>query len=507
MSEDAELRARSNARLGFTLRGKYRLDRVLGVGGMASVYVATHRNQKQFAVKMLHPELSIREDIRTRFVREGYAANSLHHPGAVAVLDDDVAEDGSAFLVMELLEGAEVEALWRSVAPVPLAASLAVIDQLLDVLAAAHAKGVVHRDIKPANLFLTHEGTLKVLDFGIARLRDAAGDRATHTGMLLGTPAFMAPEQALGQSSDIDGQTDIWAAGATLFTLITDRPVHEAINAQQIMIKAATTPARSLGSVAPQIHPSVIDVVDRALAFRKADRWPTAGAMREALRKAYVSVSGEEISKSQLARLFRGRDATQAAAAGVSAPTGPSPVTGPAGSAGGASNTPQPVSRSSPPASPSVAGTKPRPWVFGVAGAGALGLAVLAGFELHGQGPGPANAASPAASSAVAAAVAPPVEHAPAAIDSAPPSAVLAPPATLTTPPALAASVASAPAPPSIAGAAPPRTPPAGATPVASHPAGARPASASPPGGGKNNCNPPYVIDAAGHRNYKPECL
>src|SRR5580700_3347270 len=113
MAEDDEVHERSSARLGTTLRGKYRLERVLGIGGMAVVYAATHRNQKQFAVKMLHAELSIREGIRARFLREGYAANSVKHPGAVAVMDDDVAEDGAAFLVMEMLEGSSVEEIWN----------------------------------------------------------------------------------------------------------------------------------------------------------------------------------------------------------------------------------------------------------------------------------------------------------------------------------------------------------------------------------------------------------
>jgi serine/threonine protein kinase len=175
---------------------------------MAVVYAATHRNQKQFAVKVLHAELSMREDVRTRFLREGYAANSFKHPGAVAVLDDDIAEDGSAFLVMELLEGDGLDAVWkRSGRCLPPRAVLVIGYQLLDVLAAAHAKGVDHRDIKPQNLFLTEDGTIKVLDFGIARVRDAvaSGVLATHTGILLGTPAFMAPEQALGESTEVDG--------------------------------------------------------------------------------------------------------------------------------------------------------------------------------------------------------------------------------------------------------------------------------------------------------------
>src|SRR5579862_7764189 len=114
MSElDNELFVRAQGRVGAVLRGKHRLDRVLGVGGMAVVYAATHRNKKRFAIKMLHPELSVRENIRTRFLREGYVANSVEHSGAVAVLDDDIAEDGSAFVVMELLEGAPIDEVWQ----------------------------------------------------------------------------------------------------------------------------------------------------------------------------------------------------------------------------------------------------------------------------------------------------------------------------------------------------------------------------------------------------------
>jgi serine/threonine protein kinase len=111
--QDEALRARAEARLGSTLQGKYRLDRVLGIGGMATVFAATHRNQAELAVKVLHPELSLRDDLRKRFLREGYVGNSVKHPGAVLVVDDDIAEDGSAFLVMELLRGRSLEDLWE----------------------------------------------------------------------------------------------------------------------------------------------------------------------------------------------------------------------------------------------------------------------------------------------------------------------------------------------------------------------------------------------------------
>src|SRR5271165_470369 len=145
------LEERARVRVGTVLRGKYRLDRVLGVGGMAVVYKATHRNQAEFAIKMLHPELSFNEDVRTRFLREGYAANSVKHAGAVRVVDDDVAEDGAAFLVMELLDGVACDSLLaQQGGRLPLEAACAIGVELLDVLATAHTNGIVHRDIKPA---------------------------------------------------------------------------------------------------------------------------------------------------------------------------------------------------------------------------------------------------------------------------------------------------------------------------------------------------------------------
>jgi serine/threonine-protein kinase len=287
----------ARGRLGKVLRGKYRLDRVLGLGGMAAVYAATHRNKKRFAIKMLHPELSIREQVRTRFLREGYVANSVEHPGAVAVLDDDVAEDGTAFIVMELLEGETVDQLWaRHAKKLPLGLAVSIGDALLDVLSAAHAKQIVHRDIKPANLFLTRDGRLMVLDFGIARLHDGGDAETTATGAMMGTPAFMAPEQAMAEAEKIDGQTDLWAVGATMFTLLSGAFVHEGENASKLLVAAATKPARKLASLAPDVPAAIAAVVDRALAFDKKDRWASAGEMREALRGACVSTTGHPVA-------------------------------------------------------------------------------------------------------------------------------------------------------------------------------------------------------------------
>ena len=247
---------RAQARVGQTLRGKWRLEQLIGVGGMAAVYKATHRNGMRGAVKMLHLELSTLADVRERFLREGYAANKVDHPGVVRVLDDDVSEDGSVFLVMELLEGRTVDALAESRpgCRLELGETLAIADMLLDVLAVAHEKGIVHRDLKPENLFLTTRGELKVLDFGIARLLELQGsNRATTTGAAMGTPAFMPPEQASGQWNLVDARTDLWAVGATMFSLVRGRVVHHAPTVQLLLAAAMTRPAPALASAAPGV--------------------------------------------------------------------------------------------------------------------------------------------------------------------------------------------------------------------------------------------------------------
>ena len=291
------LESLAEARLGDVLRGKYRLEHVLGVGGMAAVYAATHRNRRRFAIKMLHPEFSMVPALRTRFQREGYVTNSVNHAGAVAVLDDDVAEDGSAFLVMELLDGMSVATLRELYGPLLSAATvLAIADQLLDVLAAAHANGIVHRDLKPANLFVTREGKLKVLDFGIARLREAHSGEATLTGTTLGTPGYMAPEQVFGKASELDAKADVWAVGATLFQLLSGEFAHAGSGPQQLLAQLGTQPARSLASVAPVVPDAVAQVIDRALAVEKQQRWPSAAAMRDALRHAHIEAFGSALT-------------------------------------------------------------------------------------------------------------------------------------------------------------------------------------------------------------------
>jgi serine/threonine-protein kinase len=296
-----DIRHRAAARVGTTLKAKYRIDRLLGAGGMAVVYAATHtRNENRVALKMLHPELSVHADLRARFLREGYLANKVAHRGAVRVIDDDSADDGAVFLVMELLEGESLDERWRRERKrLDLADTLRIADHLLDVLAAAHDKGLVHRDIKPANLFITSDQMVKVLDFGIARLRDTS-TAGTLTGTTMGTPGFMAPEQARGRTSLVDARTDVWAVGATMFTLLSGQQLHQAETTNERLLAAMTQHAPPLATVVPGIPAEVARVVDQALAFEKGDRWPDARAMQEAVRHAYAAVAEGAASEPTL---------------------------------------------------------------------------------------------------------------------------------------------------------------------------------------------------------------
>jgi serine/threonine-protein kinase len=280
---------RAQGRVGTVLNEKWHIDSLLGIGGMAAVYSASHRNGKRAAIKVLHRELGGDPTLVTRFSREGYLANKVGHPGVVSVLDDAIAEDGAPYLVMELLDGYSLEKHTQNT-PMAIPSVLIVIDELLDVLAAAHASGIVHRDIKPANLFVTREGKLKVLDFGIARLTESTESGTTQTGAAIGTPAYMPPEQARGRWTEVDAKSDLWAAAATMLALAMGERPRRAETVQEELLLAMTQPMPAASVLCLTLPPAVAQVLDVALSFERKDRFPDARAMQLALRRAAISV-------------------------------------------------------------------------------------------------------------------------------------------------------------------------------------------------------------------------
>jgi serine/threonine protein kinase len=294
-----ELAARANALVGLTLSGKWRLDALLGIGGCAAVYRSKHVvGDQHAAIKLLHPEYNLNLGMRKRFLNEGYAANRVQHPGVVKVLDDGVTADGLVYLVMELLRGENMQTrMSRKGGLLPPAEVMSISYSVLGILDVAHSKGIIHRDIKPENVFLTHGREIKLLDFGLARVREPLDDpprqphedppTLTRAGTLLGSPSFMAPEQALGRSEDVDARTDVWAVGAMMYTLLTGRTVHEGRTPHESLVMAAARHADSLASVAPAMPTPVVAVVDRALHFAKDGRWLSAKVMQQAVSAAY----------------------------------------------------------------------------------------------------------------------------------------------------------------------------------------------------------------------------
>jgi serine/threonine-protein kinase len=280
-----------------TVIGKWRVDSLLGSGSMAAVYAVTHRNGSRAALKILHAQLCNDELVVERFLSEGYLANVVKHPGIVRVFDDGMTDEGCPFLAMEMLEGETLDDYCEAKGPkIPLSTALGIADSIMDVLAAVHDGNVIHRDLKPSNVFLTTELQIKLLDFGVAKLSDKKSvSKLSLVGMVLGTPSFMAPEQARGARDEVDARSDIFALGAILFTMLTGENVHPVEGVQQKLVAAATQRARSISLVLPSVPGPIAAVIDQALQFRKDDRWQTVTQMRRALKEAAEGLVNETL--------------------------------------------------------------------------------------------------------------------------------------------------------------------------------------------------------------------
>ena len=277
--------------LGQIIDGRYHVLELIGEGGMGRVYLSEHVEiGRRVAVKILHPVYGRMPELVERFRREARAASRIGHPHIVDVTDSGTTKDGSVYFVMEYLEGVELANVIDREGALNLNRCLKVSAQICRALSAAHAVGIIHRDLKPENVFLTvREGTsdfVKVLDFGIAKsaeAEEARSNKLTHPGMAMGTPEYMAPEQAAGQPAD--ARTDVYAVGAILYEMLTGLPPYTGENFMEILTKKATKDPEPLGNIRPDLPASVVDLVDRAMSRVPDDRPPSMEAFEYELTK------------------------------------------------------------------------------------------------------------------------------------------------------------------------------------------------------------------------------
>jgi serine/threonine-protein kinase len=294
--------------VGAVLSRKYKLVRLIGEGGMGSVY-ATDQAQDGvvLAVKILKSEFLHDPQVLTRFLEEGKTCQRLIHPNILRVFDAAQAEDGSPYIVMELLDGVPLSAYTKNGGRVPLGQAAAILQGILAGLAAAHAQGVVHRDLKPENVFLSRDASgqfhVKILDFGIAKVMDAAGGmgKKTQTGMLLGTPAYMSPEQ-IKSAKDVDARADLWSAAVMLYEMLTGRIAFPAPTEYARLAAVLTTTPTPVEQIDPSLAP-IAPFFARAMTKDREQRFQSALEMARALKETMGAMDAPGSRVMPLSRL------------------------------------------------------------------------------------------------------------------------------------------------------------------------------------------------------------
>jgi len=262
------------------LAGRYRLDEVIGRGGMSTVYRGTDLSlDRAVAVKVALDPLLERDPVyAARFKREARAAATISNPGVVTVYDAG-ADGPTRYIVMEYVEGRDLAAILHDERPLDPRRAARIAEQVADTLAAAHAAGIVHRDIKPGNIMVTPQGQVKVLDFGIARLSD--GVTLTQTASVLGTAPYMSPEQAMGQSAD--ARSDIYSLGCVLYEMLTGKPPFMGDVAAAVLHQHVRVAAKPPSQLNPAVPPALDALVMQMLAKSPDDRPQTAAEVRDRL--------------------------------------------------------------------------------------------------------------------------------------------------------------------------------------------------------------------------------
>jgi serine/threonine-protein kinase len=477
-------------RPGEVLAGKYRVERILASGGMGVVVAAHHLQlDEKVALKFLLPESLASQDAMARFDREARAAVKIKSEHVARVTDVGRLETGAPYIVMEYLEGRDLDAWLEKLGPIPVEQAVEFVLQACEAIAEAHVLGIVHRDLKPANLFCVRRAdgllSIKVLDFGISKVSGPAqGKGVTTATSTVGSPLYMSPEQ-LRSATDVDTRTDIWALGVILYEICSGRVPFDAETTSGLAIEIATAPPVPLSRVRPGLPPGFEEVVMRCLEKDRDARFQTVADLAVALRdygpkRATHSVerilgtmraAGMSIAVLPPSGRHRSQYAETVAdgAAGVAR----GPVAGPRATVATWGRT----------------GSTPRRGRTALAamivGAGVLVVGASGAVWIGKRVSAPAALASTSLS--------PPTESLRA---SSPPAARESP----------AVDVASGSPPTVDVTDLPSARPPAAvltAVRAAPRPAG----DAGPAPAAKGNCSPPYFVDSAGDRQYKPECL
>jgi serine/threonine-protein kinase len=492
--DETQAGAGAGLRAGEVLAGKYRVERVIGQGGMGVVVAAHHLQlDEKVALKFLLPQALKNEEAVARFLREARAAVKIKSEHVARVSDVGTLDNGSPYMVMEYLEGGDLSTWIEQRGAMSVEQAVDFVLQACEALAEAHSLGIVHRDLKPANLFCVMRAdgqlSIKVLDFGISKILvpGAAGHDMTSTSALMGSPYYMSPEQ-MQMSKGVDVRTDIWALGVILYELLVGRPPFEAAAVTQLAIKVMNEPAPSLRAARPDVPPGLDLVVAKCLEKDRATRYQTVGEL--ALALAAFGTRGARVSIDRVLGTLR----KAGLSADVLPPSSMHPSDQGVAPATTAPNTAASWGQTS---SEATSRSKARVGVFVAAGVGAVGLAGALFFyrtpapstgsgnpvpvtASHAEPPAPAPTEPPSPAPGPAPTAAVTIEPLPTAL----------PAATTATPAATGQGRHHPAAPPAAAG----TTKPPSGTPVVA-------ATAKP------NCNPPYVIDSAGDRQYKPECL
>jgi hypothetical protein len=479
------------AKPGDVIAGKYRVERVLGAGGMGVVVAAQHvQLDEKVALKFLLPQATVSPEAIARFEREARAASKIKSEHVARVTDVGLLETGAPYMVMEYLNGEDLSGWLAQRGALPLDVAVDFVLQACEAIGEAHTLGIVHRDLKPANLFCIERADgqlfIKVLDFGISKLTTPGSDAhaLTRTTAFMGSPLYMSPEQ-MQMSKGVDARTDIWSLGIILFELATGRAPFDAEAVTELAIKIATAPHLPMRDFRNDAPVGLERVVAKCLEKDRARRYQTIGELAEALRAfapARVHGSIDRIVGTERRARGSGRPVAQDGYA-VTA-LHPSVQTDASwGKTGGSERRAR------------------RRGALGVAVLLTVCVLALGALVVRRGLSGASTAQSALAPFAAASTNTTPAEQAP-TVAASPPEAAASPPTAAVELPAASASAEGNGNAREVKTST--RT---GASPVTAPPVAPPAGLPAPVGGRAPSCNPPYVIDSAGNHQYKPECM